>query len=35
MRSIISITDLSPEELGALMATADDIIARPKNTQSA
>ena len=30
MRSIISITDLSPEELGALMATADDIIARPQ-----
>lgn len=30
MRSIISIMDLSPEEINALMATADDIIARPE-----
>jgi aspartate carbamoyltransferase catalytic subunit len=30
MRSIISIMDLSPEEIGALMATADDIIACPE-----
>ncbi len=29
MRSIISIMDLSPEEITALMASADDIIARP------
>lgn len=31
MRSIISIMDLSPEEINSLMAVADDIIARPEN----
>ena len=31
MRSIISIMDLSPEEINSLMAVADDIIARPED----
>ena len=30
MRSIIDVPDLTPEELDALMDTAEDIIARPE-----
>ena len=35
MRSVIDVPDLTPEELDALMDTAEDIIARPEKYSEA